>query len=264
METKVAQRKTFKFRLPVLFFIGLLVWTVPSFAADRDILVGVGLSKPPYIIQEKNTGAELDIVRRGLEIAGYNMKIRYMPLKRIPHELNGGALDAGMTLRAHMAVDGFFSKAIISYQNYAITLVRPDIRLKHIDDLGYYRVTAFQNASKLLGADFKSAIAENREYYEVANQAVQVKMLAKGRTDIVISDFRIFLHFKQKVEEENDEQIAVQFHSLFPPTHYRVGFRDRRVRDAFDAALEEMKASGEYSAILEKYIREDTMNIING
>lgn len=239
------------------------MWSVPSFAADRDILVGVGLSKPPYIIQAENRGAELDIVRRGLEIAGYSMKIRYMPLKRIPHELNGGALDAGMTMRAHMAVDGFFSKAIISYQNYAITLASSDIRLKSLNDLGYYRVTAFQNASKLLGADFKSAIAENREYYEVANQALQVKMLAKRRTDIVVSDFRIFLHFKQKVEKESGEKIAVQFHSLFPPTHYRVGFRDRQVRDDFDIALDAMKASGEYAAILQKYIREDTMNIIN-
>lgn len=130
METKVAQRRVFNFVATVLFFLGLLVLSVPSFAVERDIVVGVGLSKPPYIIQEENAGAELDIVRRGLEIAGYRMKIRYMPLKRIPHELNGGALDGGMTMRAHMAVDGFFSKAIISYQNYGITLVRPDIRLK--------------------------------------------------------------------------------------------------------------------------------------
>lgn len=115
----------------------------------------------------------------------------------------------------------------------------------------------------MLGADFKTAIAENKEYYEVANQALQVKMLAKGRTDIVISDFRIFLHFKEKVEEESGERIAVQFHSLFPPTHYRVGFRDRQVRDDFDAAIDVMRASGEYTAILQKYIREDTMNIIN-
>ncbi|WP_417831423.1 substrate-binding periplasmic protein [Terasakiella sp.] len=263
METKVARRHFLKLSRSAKIFLGLLVWFVPSFAFAQDILVGVGLSKPPYIIQDENSGAELDIVRRGLEIAGYNMKIRYMPLKRIPYELNGGALDAGMAVRAHMAKDGFFSKTIITYQNYGITLAGSDIRLKNLQDLAQYRVTAFQNASTLLGPEFSSAISENRKYHEVANQALQIKMLAKGRTDVVISDFRIFLHFKQKVEAEGEERFEVEFHPLFAPSHYGVAFQERQVRDDFDAAIDQMKSSGEYTAILQKYIREDTMNIIN-
>jgi polar amino acid transport system substrate-binding protein len=243
--------------------VSLIAFCSFSFAAERTVLVGVGLSKPPYIIQKNNSGAELEIVKRGLEVAGYDMRIRYMPLKRISHELNGGMLDAGMSLRAYMAVDGFFSNEIITYQNYAITRDGAGITLRKISDLASFRVTAFQNASRLLGPEFQNAVALNRQYHEVANQALQVKMLVKGRTDVVISDFRIFLHFKKQIEREEKQKYRIQFHALFPKSPYRVAFRDKTIRDNFDQAIEEMRQSGEYDAILQKYIDEEDLPFIN-
>lgn len=233
-----------------------------AWAADKPLLIGIGLSKPPYVIQSENAGAEYDLVARALEIAGYKMVPRYMPLRRVPHAMNGGILDGATLVRPHMDVKGYLSNDIIRYQNYAISREDAELKLNHLADIAKYRVVAFQNASNLLGGTFKDAVKDNSEYREVANQELQIRLLMAGRTDIVISDFRIFLHFKRKVEESAGEKFKVRFHRLFAPTPYGVAFRKREVRDAFDRAIEEMRRSGEYTDILRRYISADDLKAI--
>ncbi len=246
-------------RIFLLSVLAVWVWVAQASGAE-PLKIGVGLDKPPYVIQQTGGGFELEIVSRALEIAGYKMIPRYMPLKRIPYELNAGTLDGGMHMRAHMSIDGFFSNDVIFYRNYAITLKNSNIRLKEMEDLARYSVVAFQNAEKLLGYHFAKVISRNSKYTEISNQELQVKMLMAGRTQVVVSDFRIFLHFKKKVEEELGKKIDVDFYSLFAPTPYRVAFRDRTIRDAFDASMTFLKASGEYKKIIEKYLSEEDLD----
>jgi polar amino acid transport system substrate-binding protein len=85
-------------------------------------------------------------------------------------------------------------------------------------------------------------------------------MLMAGRTQVVISDFRIFLHFKKLVEEQFGKKVDVEFHPLFAPTPYRVAFRNRSVRDAFDAAMAFLKRSGEYDEIIAKYLSQEDLD----
>lgn len=231
-------------------------------ASEKSLLIGIGLSKPPYVIQSENAGAEYDLVARALEIAGYKMVPRYMPLRRVPHAMNGGILDGATAVRPHMNVDGFLSNEVIKYQNYAISHANAGLKLNSLADLSKLRVVAFQNASNLLGGSFKAAVKDNSEYREVANQELQIRLLAAGRTDIVISDFRIFLHFKRKVAESTGKTFKVRFHRLFAPTPYGVAFRKREVRDAFDLAIDEMRRSGEYNEILRRYISTDDLKAI--
>jgi polar amino acid transport system substrate-binding protein len=138
------------YRTVLIAILTIFVWATGALA-KQPLKISVGLDKPPYVIQKTNHGFELEIVSRALEIAGYKAIPRYMPLKRIPHELNGGGLDGGMHMRAHMAIDGFFSNDVISYRNYAVTLKNSNISLKELDDLAKYSVVSFQNAKKLLG-----------------------------------------------------------------------------------------------------------------
>ncbi|MDV7338951.1 transporter substrate-binding domain-containing protein [Terasakiella sp. A23] len=242
----------------VAVFVFLLSLQIAT-ATAQSLKVGVGLSKPPYIIQENNSGVEYEIMSRALEIAGYRMVPKYMPLLRIPHELNGGGLDAGMHLRAHISIDGFFSDEVISYRNYAIALEAEDLKLESLSDLKKVSVIAFQNAKKLLGEHFFEAVDGNKNYAEIANQELQVRMLAAGRAQVAVADHRIFLHFKKVFETKNGKFLRFRFYPLFDPTPYRAAFRSRAVRDAFDEGLAELKRSGEYDRIISKYIAPDEL-----
>ncbi len=242
----------------VVFFLSLHI----TQASADTLKIGVGLSKPPYIIQENNAGVEYEIVSRALELAGHKMVPKYMPLLRIPHELNGGALDGGMHLRAHVSIDGFFSDEVISYRNYAIALENSDLQLETLEDLQGVSVIAFQNAKKLLGERFFEAVNANKNYSEIANQELQVRMLAAGRAQVAVADHRIFLHFKKVFETKTGKLLRFQFFPLFPPTPYRLAFRSREVRDAFDEGLAKLRQSGEYEEIITKYISKDDLRAV--
>lgn len=225
-----------------------------AFAADEPLKIGIGISKPPYVIQENDSGVEYEIVERALEIAGYDMAPSYMPLLRIPPSLNNGLLDGGMHLRAHLQIDGFFSEEVIQYQNYAISVAGSDLDVRSIDDLKTHSVVAFQNAQRLLGERYARAVADNSQYSELANQALQVRMLKAGRIQLAVADFRIFLHFAKEIEKQDGQKTRFVFHRIFKPTPYRAAFRSRMVRDKFDFALDHMKRSGEYDDIIAKYM----------
>ena len=241
------------------FLLAFVVCFSSLSSAAEQLKIGIGISKPPYVIQNQNTGMEYEIVERALAKAGYEMVPYYMPLMRIPHSLNGGALDGGMHLRAHMSIDGFFSNEVISYHNYVITLKENNFKIPFLKELGKLSTVAFQNAHKLLGEEFGEASRENPQYSEIANQALQVRMLAAGRVEAVVADFRIFLHFQKQVQREMKRKFFFTFHRLFQPTPYRAAFRDRTIRDAFDVGLKELRRSGEYDAIVSKYISADDM-----
>jgi len=238
----------------------LLCLTTPSFA--DTLKIGVGISKPPYVIQSEHAGVELDIVRRALELAGHKIEPHYMPLLRIPYQLNAGGLDGGMHLRAHIAIDGFYSDEVINYRNFAITLEKENLEVHSLDDLKDKTVLAFQNAKKLLGERFFKVVDKNKGYSEIANQELQVRMLAAGRAQVAIADFRIFLHFKNVFEKKIGKKIAFRYHPIFPPTPYRAGFRDRMIRDDFDRGLAKLHESGEYEQIVRKYIPADELDAI--
>ncbi len=237
----------------IAFFV-YLSFLVSAPASAQQLRIGVGLSKPPYIIQETNSGVELDILRRALEIAGYELVPVYLPMKRVLYGLNNGDLDGGITFRPDTPIKGYLSKSMITYQNFAISRADENLILDDLNALSNLSVLGFQNAKLLLGFNYADAIKDNDRYSEIANQELQAKMLLAGRVQVIISDFRIFLHFKNEIEKMTGGNTGVIFHALFPPTLYHAGFTSEEVRDRFDKALETLKESGEYDRIFARYI----------
>jgi len=68
----------------------------------------------------------------------------------------------------------------------------------------------------------------------------------------------IFKFYRQQTADQNraDVSAEVTYHAIFEPTSYKVIFNDEAVRNDFNTALKEMRDSGEYDAIVAKYIKE--------
>ena len=82
--------------------------------------------------------------------------------------------------------------------------------------------------------------------------------LYNGRADVVVGDRNIFRYYNTEAAKQADVSQPVTFHELFPPTNYKVAFRNTTVRDAFNAALAKMHKDGRYDAIIKKYTTEAT------
>ncbi len=223
-------------------------------ALAKEIKVAVGLSLPPYVIQEKNAGMELDIVAQCLAEAGHTMKPVYLPFARVPVAMQDGEVDAAITVNESTGIKASYSDSHISYQNFAISLAKNNFKISSVEDLGKHSVAAFQNATLYLGDKFKKMAEGNKAYAEHAQQVKQNMLLYSGRVDLVVGDRNIFKYYNADTKKEGmDVSQAVTYHEIFPPTPYKVAFRDAALRDAFNAALKKMRADGRYDSVMKKY-----------
>lgn len=221
--------------------------------APIEVHVGMGLSKPPYIMESGRDGIELEIAQQALAAGGCKMiGVQYPPARGLAL-LRVGQLDGLLGVDEGIGGNDFFSDPYLSYQNVATTLTSRHIQLKRIEDLADYSVAAFQNASALLGDRFKALTAHHRDYREYPQQIIQNKLLYSGRVDVVVGDRLILRYFSTRMEAPIDARQALTFHAIFPPNPRKAVFRDAAVRDRFNAGLKIIRSNGIYDAILKKY-----------
>jgi polar amino acid transport system substrate-binding protein len=223
-------------------------------AAMPEVHVGMGLPKPPYIMESGAAGLDYDIARQALASGGYKLVGHMLPQTRALAMLRAGQLDGLLSISEGIGGQDYFTDNYIIYQNVATTLARRNLKIQQIEDLANYSVAAFQNASMVLGDRFSLVVSGHSDYREVPAQITQNKLLFTGRVDVVVGDRLIFRYFSEKLEQKIDSTQAVTFHRIFPESPRRAVFRDARVRDAFNSGLKNIQANGTYDALVKQYL----------
>jgi polar amino acid transport system substrate-binding protein len=218
-----------------------------------QVHIAIGLAKPPYIMGPAGPGIEYDIADKALEAGGYRMIAEALPQSRALALLRVGKLDGMLAVTEGIGGKDFFSDVYLHYQNAAITLASRNIRLRTVEDLSKYSVAAFQNASLVLGEEFKAMALRHPDYKEHSQQLTQNKLLYTGRVDVVVGDRLVFRYLTRQLEAPIDTSQEVIVHPLFPPSPRKAVFQDAAVRDAFNAGLKTIRQNGTYAAILKKY-----------
>jgi len=235
----------------------LILTTVLAGLADagaRDVKVAVGHALPPYIFPETGVGIEIDIVRQALAPGGFEVEPVYLPLARVPHQLAAGKVDAALTISASSGLENVhYSDSHVAYRNVAVSLAQSGLRIDSVADLAGKSVIGFQNATAYLGEEFAAVATANRRYSELADQERQVKMLCLGRAQVIVADVNIYRYYSQNTASV-DTTIATVIHPIFPATPYQVAFLDPDLRDRFNRGLAALRESGEYAAIIAKYV----------
>lgn len=220
----------------------------------QEVHVGMGLPKPPYIMESGTAGLDYDIAKQALAAGGYKLVGHMLPQARALVILRAGQLDGMLSTTEGIGGQDYFTDTYIVYQNVAITLTSRNLKLRQIEDLSNHSVVAFQNASMLLGERFSMVVSGHPDYREVPSQITQNKLLFTGRVDVVVGDRLIFRYFSDKLEPQIDATQAVTYHRIFPESPRKAVFRDARVRDAFNAGLKLIRANSSYDAIVKQYV----------
>ena len=223
--------------------VGLL-YTCALQAAPLQIAIGE--SKMPYVDAATQSGIEYELVTRALHDAGYAFEVQHFPNKRAQIQFSQGRLDAIIATAGAIVSDPY-----IAYQNMAITLCERRITISKVSDLANYQTGAFHNANKFLGDDFARIAADPERYREASPQILLNYMLLAQRIDVAISDINIFQHAELAADPQARQPLCS--YALFPPTLYRLQFRDPLVRDRFNQALSNLRNSGFYGALARKY-----------
>jgi len=222
--------------------------------AMQEVHVGMGLPKPPYVMESGTAGLDYDIARQALASGGYKLVGHMLPQTRALAMLRAGQLDGLLSISEGIGGQDYFTDNYIVYQNVATTLTRRNLKIQQIEDLANYSVAAFENASMVLGDRFSMVTSGHSDYREVPAQITQNKLLFTGRVDVVVGDRLIFRYFTEKLEPQINASQAVTFHRIFPESPRRAVFRDARVRDAFNTGLKNIHANGVYDALMKQYL----------
>lgn len=224
-----------------------------AWAQRTAVRIGMGLPRPPYLLDSGVEGLEYEIADAALTAGGYNLVALVLPPARGLAMQRSGQLDALLAVDEGIGGNGFFSEPYLTFQNVAVTLVSRGLQIKRIEDLANYSIAAFQNANATLGERFKVMADQNRRYTEYSRQITQANLLFSGHVDVVVGDRRIFRYFSNQIDPKVYAGQEVVFHSIFPPNPRKAVFKDASVRDGFNAGLKAIQANGVYEAIVRKY-----------
>ncbi len=231
-------------------------------APDDPVRLSVATTVEPYVIRVKDpeargAGFEVDIVREAFALEGIDVKFVYEPLKRTKISFMQKQVDGVMDVKKHYPeVQGaFFSVEYITYYNFAISLQSRKLVINTISGLAGKRVIGFQQARVAFGKEFQAMTEKNPGYREMANQKSQISMLFLNRVDVIVLDRRIFRYHRERLKDVPTGQ-PVTYHELFEPSSFRIAFRDRKMRDAFNLGFKKIKESGRYKEIIDSYAKE--------
>ncbi|GAA5173210.1 hypothetical protein GCM10025771_00190 [Niveibacterium umoris] len=241
-----------------LFVTCLLLLASPAHAVD--VTMAFGEKIPPFCFPETNSGIEIEVISAALAVAGHRLVPRYYPFARVPVAFKSGEVDAAMTdlgedLRPFGA---HYGDPAVFYDNVFITVRARGIDIKRPEDLKGLSVIAFQGADKRY-PEWLGPVKLAGNYHEQNDQSIQVRTLNEGRYDVVLSDRSIFRYFTLQLSRDKGfKPQPVQEHAfaVVRPEDYRPVFRSARIRDDFNAGLAQIKKSGRYKAIYDKYLKD--------
>ena len=235
-----------------LYILLGLYCILPTYLTAREINVGMGLSIPPYVISETNSGIEYDIVESALNAVGHSLAPIYLPMARVSIMLSEHKVDAATPLMPANTQNVCYSDSHIQYQNVAVALTSNNFSINAIGDLAGKDLIAFQSAPSYLGIEFSSAVKGNRRYNEYANQNKQIHALFNGDTEIIVLDINIFYYYYNQSKRKADFE-AHSIFPVFPPSIYSVGFTDDKLCKDFNRGLDMIKKNQVYSNIMKRY-----------
>jgi polar amino acid transport system substrate-binding protein len=217
--------------------------------ANKELVIAVGLAKPPYIIQENDKGFELELIRNVLKKMDKTVKFVYTKLSHSSKMLELQNVDAVITTNKSVFNDHEkLSHEYITYQNVAISLKENNFRISNISDLADYSISSFQKADKVLGKEFASIVKKTPLFIKVADQSRQPSQLLKKRVDVLIIDINVFKHFVNKLGI-NEIESRFTVHQIFPVNNYRVAFKNPKYVKYFNDNLTEYIHTKEYQSL---------------
>ena len=130
-----------------------------------------------------------------------------------------------------------------------------NLEINKIADLTGKSIVAYQGATDLLGEEYKNiTLSSGTKYKENANQETTTAMLIKGRVDVRVGDIFIFLHAINSPANKGKVTIKdFTVHRIWPDVFSCIAFKDKKIRDEADKAIETIKANGTFDAVYKKY-----------
>ncbi len=240
--------KTLVIAISLMIFVSLA-----SVALSEELVVGVG-NWEPYNSQEDESGIDIDLLKEAFKLLPqYTLTFKYMSVSRLLKDLEAEEIDVAALIVPNKDSNVHLSIPFLRYTNVAATLKKKNFVINNVSDLKGKSIAAFQGAQDVYGEEFKNVTEANPGYKEYAKPVQMAKVVARERKDVYAADLYIFLHTIKTEYKGSMTADDFTFNYIFDDVYFQAGFKDAKIRDEFNRAVEEIKANGAYEAVYEKY-----------
>jgi len=225
-------------------------------AAENPVRVHLDQAVQPFALPESKSGLQAEVIRAAFATQSIPTEFVFLPGARSWLEYQANRVDVITNAKPDSNLNIVLTHwPVLTFQNKAITLKSKKIKLDSINDLGKWRVIAFQNASKFLGPDYAEMVKHNRNYHE--QSTMPSFMLQYDSADVIVSQadiFRFNLIENAKRLQFTPTFDQFEYHDIFGSGNdYWLGFRSEILRDQFERGIELIYLSGEFDKILDQY-----------
>lgn len=217
-------------------------------ATPRKIVVGLHESYPWTFSGPGNQaqGMEKEIIEAAFKAQKIDVEFRVMSYSRLITEFQNKRLDFASPV-AFDVPGAFFTEKYLPFHDIAVSLKSRGMGIAHVSDLSKKSVVAYQEATKVLGAEY-SAIVMAGPYTEMADRGEQIRRLQDLRADVVVGESRISTCLAERLIGPD----MISKHAIFPAISYGGAAWDKELVDQFQAGLKLIKQSGQYQKILNR------------
>lgn len=225
-------------------------------AAPKVQAVTVGMGNfEPYFVSRTKSGVFADVIQAVFDkLPGYEPVFVFGHSNRaLWASFEAGRVDAVANVFEAHQLGSCRSEPAFRFRDVAVSLADSQFAIDSIEDLRGKSLVTFEGAQDFFGPGF-AAIVDPARFLEVTKPSLQAKMLYGGRYQVSVGDLFIFLNARRKLDARAVGSSEVVIHDIFPSIETRMGFTDTTLCKAFDKALAELKASGEYDRIYERHL----------
>lgn len=233
-------------------------------ALAKEVRFLFSFALPPYVINEAGkdpSGFEFEIIREALASKGHTVKPVFVAMGAIPKMMTEKQADGAQRGSPELKeADGYFyaDEPSVVYQDVAISLKSNKLAVNSVADVKDKSIIAFQGASHFLGSDFAAAVKGHPKYSETSDEKRRVMQLYANGAQLYVGDINVFRFYKGSASGVDTAQ-EINVHKVFGQGTQKINhavFRDKQLRDDFNAGLKQLKSSGQYKQIVKKYVSE--------
>ncbi len=260
--------------------IALLLALQLPFSAIADnkdgetLTIGFGSGKAPFTLfdkqmiraegHEKHYGIEYSIIKQAILLMHKNVKPKSIPPRELKKSIKKFRnIDAVSGVSRSFKDKLYYSQPILENTYIAVSRSSLGSKINSVSNLSSYRVSARTGSYATIRDGYaklyhpKKGTHTNRykEYDSNLNQ--HADFWKPGSEVVMITTKESFDHYRALLGRNYDTSVEVDIAEIFP-TKIRlyVAFKNRKLKNEFNEALEDLKFEGVYSRIFKHYDHE--------
>lgn len=218
-----------------------LFFCATTHAAPPPLRVGLGVSDQVFKNPTAQTSYEQLLINELLQTLQLPYQIIKAPHARLRQMLAAGELDLAVRQQQPGLTGVFLTSPYTQVRNKAFALAGFRGQLQSTADLAHYRLTAFQNATAVLGPIYAEVAAHSPEYRELTDHTQAVLMLFKGRTQLLVMNEKTLENVLTGLGRTRNE---LREFDLFAVTEFRLGSREAALTHELDQLLSLWQKNG--------------------